>query len=62
MVCLPLADKLNNTHGQEMLAMTIAQAAVAGIQAGDNPRVLQSKLAVFLSPKFRAEVLSEEGK
>jgi chemotaxis protein MotA len=54
MVCLPLADKLNNAHGQEMLNLTIAQAGIVGLQAGENPRVLESKLLVFLSPRQRA--------
>ncbi|QDV92042.1 Chemotaxis protein PomA [Phycisphaerae bacterium RAS2] len=54
MVCLPLADKLNNTHSSEMLNLTIAQAGIAGLQAGENPRMLESKLMVFLSPGARA--------
>ena len=60
MVCLPLADKLSNRHAQEMLNLTIAQAAVLGIQAGDNPRILQSKLTVYLSPRLRAKLESEK--
>lgn len=59
MVCLPLSDKLNNRHSQEMLSLTIAQAGILGIQSGDNPRVLEMKLAAFLDPKKRAK-LSEQ--
>lgn len=59
MVCLPLSDKLNNRHSQEMLSLTIAQAGILGIQSGDNPRVLEMKLAAFLDPKKRA-MLSEQ--
>ncbi|QOJ13863.1 MAG: MotA/TolQ/ExbB proton channel family protein [Planctomycetia bacterium] len=62
MICLPLADKLNNTHTQEMMAMTLAQAAVMAIQAGDNPRALQAKLAVFLAPSARKKLLAESEK
>lgn len=62
MFCLPLADKLSNRHGQEMMSMTIIQAAVLGIQAGENPRVLQGKLAVFLTPKQRAELMKAANK
>jgi len=43
-----------------MLNLTIAQAAVLGIQAGDNPRILQSKLTVYLSPRLRAKLESEK--
>jgi len=58
MVCLPLADKLNNHNAQEMLALTIAQAAIQGIQGGDNPRVLQQKLAGFLPARARTALLN----
>lgn len=56
MVCLPLADKLNVRHSHEMMGLTIAQAGILGIQAGDNPRVLEMKLAAFLEPKQRARM------
>lgn len=56
MVCLPMADKLNNRHAQEMLTLTIAQAGILGIQAGDNPRILEMKLAAFLDPKRRVKL------
>jgi len=56
MLCLPMADKLNLRHSHEMLSLTIAQAGILGIQAGDNPRVLEMKLAAFLEPKQRARM------
>jgi len=57
-VCLPLSDKLNNRHAEEALALTIAQSGILGIQAGDNPRVLLSKLAAFLPSKEREKLMS----
>jgi chemotaxis protein MotA len=54
--CLPLADKLSAKHDEEMLIMDIAKAGILGLQAGDNPRILEMKLAVFLSPKMRSEI------
>lgn len=56
MICLPVADKLNIRHSHEMMSLTIAQAGILGIQAGDNPRVLEMKLAAFLEPKQRARM------
>lgn len=54
--CLPLADKLGGKHDEEMLSLDIARAGILGLQAGDNPRILEMKLAVFLAPKKRAEI------
>ena len=62
MFCLPLADKLSTHNGQEMLALTLTQAAIQGIQAGDNPRVLQTKLAGFLPPGPRATLLAGDAR
>lgn len=55
-LCLPLADKLTAKHEEEMLVLEIAKAGILGLQAGDNPRILEMKLAVFLPPKARAEI------
>lgn len=57
-VCLPLADKLNNRHAEEALALTIAQEGILGIQSGDNPRVLLSKLSAFLPSKQREKLMA----
>ena len=54
--CLPLADKLNAKHDEEMLSLEIAKAGILGLQAGDNPRILEMKLVVFLSPRLRSEI------
>lgn len=57
LLCLPLADKLSAKHEEEVLSLEIAKAGILGLQAGDNPRILEMKLAVFLSPKARAKVI-----
>lgn len=56
MICLPLSDKLNNRHNQEVLRLTIAMAGIMGIQSGDSPRILKSKLAVYLSDRMRQKL------
>ncbi len=55
-LCLPLADKLSVRHDEEMLHLDIIRAGILGLQAGDNPRLLEMKLSVFLSPKMRAKI------
>lgn len=45
--CLPLADKLNYRHEEEMLLRTVMLKGILSLQAGDNPRVTQAKLAVY---------------
>lgn len=59
--CLPMADKLSGKHDEEMLSLDIAKAGILGLQAGDNPRILEMKLAVFLSPKQRLELSADKG-
>lgn len=53
MVCLPLSDKLANRHSHEMMRLMMVQTGIAGLQAGDNPRVMQAKLAVFMESRER---------
>lgn len=52
-VCLPLADKLAYYSRQELSACTMILQGVLAIQSGDNPRVVEQKLGVFLPPKDR---------
>lgn len=53
MFTIPFSEKLNFLNKQELLAMEIALRGIMGIQAGDNPRVIQQKLNTFLHPKLR---------
>ena len=57
---LPLVDKLSAKHDEEMLYLEIAKAGVLGLQAGDNPRMLEMKLVVFLTPKVRAQMAASD--
>ncbi len=52
-VASPLADKLAKRSSEEVLAKTIIIQGVMGIQSGDNPRNVQSKLMTFLPPAQR---------
>lgn len=47
-VCLPIARRLAHRSSEELLLRTIALEGVLAIQAGDNPRLVEQKLRVFL--------------
>ena len=49
----PLGDKLAIRSAQEVLVMQIILKGVMSIQTGDNPRIVEQKLNIFLPPKLR---------
>lgn len=55
-LCLPLADKLSYRHEEEMLLKTVMLKGILSLQAGDNPRITQAKLAVFLPANQRDKI------
>lgn len=54
--CLPMADKLTYRHEEEMLLRTVILKGILSLQAGDNPRVTQAKLSVYLPTGVRAKI------
>lgn len=52
-VCCPYAEKLNFLNKQELISMEIILKGIMAIQSGDNPRVIQQKLNMYLPPKAR---------
>lgn len=56
MVFLPLADKLGFRHEEEMLHRTVVLKGILSLQAGDNPRITQAKLAVYMPAARREEL------
>ncbi len=53
MICMPCAEKLAYYSHQEHLAKELILKGILGIQAGENPRVIEQKLITFLPPKLR---------
>ena len=49
----PIANILNIRDADELLVKTIILEGIMSIQAGDNPRTLESKLLSFLPPSER---------
>ncbi|MEE8142633.1 MAG: MotA/TolQ/ExbB proton channel family protein [Planctomycetota bacterium] len=54
LVALPLADKLEQRNQEEILRMSIVMEGVISIQSGDNPKVVDQKLQIFLPPSERS--------
>jgi chemotaxis protein MotA len=54
MICTPCAEKLAYLSRQELLSKEIVLKGILGIQAGENPRVIEQKLNTYLPPKLRA--------
>ena len=58
----PISAKLKLYSAKEVLAKRMIIEGIMSIQSGDNPRIVETKLSVFLSPKFRPSGGDEEGR
>jgi chemotaxis protein MotA len=52
-VALPLADKLAQRDREEAIHLETILHGIRAIQCGDNPRIVEQKLAAFLPPPLR---------
>lgn len=52
-IFLPMAGKLKNRSQSEILKKTLIIEGIHSILIGENPRILEQKLHVFLAPKER---------
>lgn len=52
---MPLASKLKKRSEAETLVRELVVEGLLSIQAGENPRIVQEKLLVFLSPSRRTK-------
>lgn len=59
--CIPISRKLAVRSAEEVLSRELMVEGVLAIQAGENPRIVEEKLKVFLPPQLR-DVLDEEKK
>ncbi len=63
LIFIPMATKLGLKSNEEVLVRSIMVEGLLSIQAGENPRIIEEKLKVFLSPTLRKKLTStEEGK
>jgi chemotaxis protein MotA len=61
LICGPLCDKLAIRSKEELFNKQIIIQGILSIQAGDNPRIVESKLLSFLSAKERAHMAPAAG-
>ena len=57
--CAPIAAKLKTYSAKEVLTKQMIIEGIMSIQSGDNPRIVETKLSVFLAPSMRPD--PEEG-
>ena len=57
----PIAAKLKLYSTEEILAKRMVIEGIMAIQSGDNPRIVEHKLSVFLSPSLRPTSDDGEG-
>lgn len=55
MFCIPLANKLKEKSEMEILLKEVMIEGILSIQAGENPRIVEEKLAAFLAGTKKAE-------
>jgi chemotaxis protein MotA len=59
-VCTPIATKLKVFSEQELQIKEILIEGVLSISAGENPRIIEEKLKVFIAPALRDNVGGEK--
>jgi len=59
-LAVPVSNKLKNRTNEEALVKQVMIEGTLSIQAGDNPRIVQEKLASYLTPEMRAELKQAE--
>ena len=55
LIFLPAAEKLAFISKKELVGMEIIMRGILAIQSGENPRVIEQKLATFVPPKLRVK-------
>lgn len=58
--CIPIATKLKLKSNEEIHLKEMIAEAVISIQAGENPKMLDQKLRIFLTPEERKVEVKEE--
>jgi chemotaxis protein MotA len=57
MICLPFAGKLKTYSGKEAVVREIIIEGVIGLANGENPRIVEQKLTVYLPPSERTSFI-----
>jgi len=59
LLCIPLQGKLEQRSAEEVNLKKMLLTGILAIQAGESPRVVGQKLAAYLNPGSRDEVMNE---
>ncbi|MGM0462295.1 MAG: motility protein A [Fibrobacterota bacterium] len=59
-VCTPIANILQQHSQKELLVKNLMLEGIMALQTGDNPRIVKQRLAAFLDPVSRTEVVGDE--
>jgi len=62
LIFMPMAAKLGLKSNDEVLIRNVMIEGLLSIQAGENPRIIEEKLKVFLPPALRKKVGTQEAK
>ena len=60
-ICIPMAGKLKIKSDEEVHHKEMIAEAVISIQAGENPKMLEQKLKIFLTPEQRKADTKKDG-
>jgi chemotaxis protein MotA len=52
-ICMPIANKLQTKHEEELLCKEIVLSGVLAIQSGENPKYIREMLVSFLSQRIQ---------
>lgn len=61
LICLPLAAKLETRSQEEVMVREVMLCGLIALVEGHAPRVVEDKLAAFLSPRMRESVTMHAG-
>lgn len=62
LIFIPMVNKLGLKSSEEVLIRNVMIEGLLSIQAGENPRIIEEKLKVFLAPSVRKTVGTQEAK
>lgn len=61
LIFIPMATKLALKSNEEVLIRSVMIEGLLSIQAGENPRIIEEKLKVFLPPTIRKKLTEASG-
>lgn len=59
LVFIPIGSKLKARTTEEIIAYDMTVEGILSLQAGDSPRMVETKMRSYLPPKYRAELAAQ---